>query len=81
MLPEPAGEPSPKFQLKVGEPTPPEVVAEKLTEIPTSVRLGVPVAVETWRREATIRVRDLVAVTLLASVTVKVTVKLPPALA
>jgi len=71
---------SPKFQLKVNGPTPPVVVAVNCTETPTSGVVGVKVNAAAVRRAATTTFwAGDVAETLLASVAVTVTLKVPAA--
>jgi hypothetical protein len=71
--------PSPKAQLQETAPTPPEVVAAKLTEEPTSVVVGVAVVVATANLALTVTDTLPVAVTARASVAVTVAVNGPAA--
>jgi hypothetical protein len=72
--------PSPKAQLQVTAPTPPEVVAAKLTDEPTSVVLGVAVVEVTAKPTLTVTDTLPVAVTARASRAVTVAVNGEPTL-
>jgi hypothetical protein len=70
-------EPSPNDQLHEGLPTPPEVVAVKLSETPTSVWLGLATADAVSLGLTVIDTADDLADELLESVTFTVVVNVP----
>ena len=75
--PLPAGEPSPKFQLQVAAPTPPEVVPVRLTTVPTSVGFGLAAADTASLALTTNDTAGEVPVAAAESVTVTVTLNVP----